>query len=639
MATVFDNAMTAHVFAQFSQESGRSHNGNLFFEGRALYSYGRHYVAAYLAPAPGNPAGVGVALINADSYSVSTSRHVSNAASATRHRGRVWIPNLNPVAEILADALRNASPRLNPGCFPSEYGEPNAREVARYAVPRLAAHFAKPDNLPGDPRNASAEGRADIAASVAEVLKAAQADNLERRAAAIVAKAGKAAERAAVEKAKAKTRAELAALARFARTNPAEVVERMTADARRVAGKGGAVAYESGQWESVGREILRAMKAGKAAGHVARVRKASAVRAAIRATLPAFDAADMRANRLAIWRGRVAGVREGVRVAEAFREGREVRVKVTGGNRPGGAYDIDRGADKARELAAALIPADDMRGAWAAPAARIAGHNPAELAARLHTLAAELDSVGDDCRKAETRAARRRELAAIGAAVTIPAGEGNPGERAALMAEGARAAGRYASAGFRPGSLYPIPGAWAVAGWTPERFRELADKLKAAEKTERAELARIAAEETERARAEALRIWRDGGRVPAELARHTPRALPDGSAYIRANGVERDAAGAITGGELETSQGARVPLAHALRAFRFLKACRDKGEAWQANGRTLPVGQFRIDRVESDGGFRAGCHRIAWAEVSALAERLGVAELAPADTTETRAHA
>lgn len=37
--TVFDNAMVAHVWAQRSQEEGRSHNGNFSFSGDTLYSY------------------------------------------------------------------------------------------------------------------------------------------------------------------------------------------------------------------------------------------------------------------------------------------------------------------------------------------------------------------------------------------------------------------------------------------------------------------------------------------------------------------------------------------------------------------------------------------------------------------------
>ena len=107
---------------------------------------------------------------------------------------------------------------------------------------------------------------------------------------------------------------------------------------------------------------------------------------------------------------------------------------------------------------------------------------------------------------------------------------------------------------------------------------------------------------------------------------------------LRARGVKRDDSGAIVGGTLETSQRAEVPLAHALRAFRFLKLCREKGKAWRANGKRIHVGHFAIDSVDARGNFVAGCHRIQWAEVARLAEALGVAELAPADTTESREH-
>lgn len=94
--------------------------------------------------------------------------------------------------------------------------------------------------------------------------------------------------------------------------------------------------------------------------------------------------------------------------------------------------------------------------------------------------------------------------------------------------------------------------------------------------------------------------------------------LPDGSAYVRA-----------VGDTLETSLGATVPLAHAIRAYRFIKAVRAKGEAWQRNGQSVRVGHFQLDAIEADGSFRAGCHRFAWGEIERLALALGVADLAP----------
>lgn len=158
---------------------------------------------------------------------------------------------------------------------------------------------------------------------------------------------------------------------------------------------------------------------------------------------------------------------------------------------------------------------------------------------------------------------------------------------------------------------------------TLARLAEIQDaaRLKAAEAEEEARAAAFAEEE------EARRDWLAGGRVFRRLSD------PRGGALLRAVDVERDDSGAITGGELQTSHGAAVPLTHALRVFRFLKHCRATGQSWQANGRALRVGHFRVDSVAPSGDFVAGCHRINWPEVERLAAALGVEELAPEDTT------
>jgi hypothetical protein len=108
MANVFDNSMTAHAWAHGNGEA-RSHNGNLFADGRILYSYGRHF-----------PVGVRIApdffVMNADSYSISTSRHQMEARRAVH--GRVAsVPDLEKVATLLSqaadgDAPHNAAARL-----------------------------------------------------------------------------------------------------------------------------------------------------------------------------------------------------------------------------------------------------------------------------------------------------------------------------------------------------------------------------------------------------------------------------------------------------------------------------------------------------------------------------------------------
>ncbi len=145
-------------------------------------------------------------------------------------------------------------------------------------------------------------------------------------------------------------------------------------------------------------------------------------------------------------------------------------------------------------------------------------------------------------------------------------------------------------------------------------WRAKRDAMREAEARERLERERAARE-----------AWQRG--EPGARFRSTDA---QGRAYIRAIDVTRDETGAITGGDIETSQGAYVPLPHAVRAFRFLKLCHDRGQGWKANGRTLPVGHYRVSEVEPDGSFVAGCHRIGWAEVERVALQLGIFE-APAD--------
>lgn len=77
---------------------------------------------------------------------------------------------------------------------------------------------------------------------------------------------------------------------------------------------------------------------------------------------------------------------------------------------------------------------------------------------------------------------------------------------------------------------------------------------------------------------------------------------------------------------LETSLGASVPLAHAIRVFRFVRECRAGGRTWRRNGQTLRVGHFQVDAIEADGSFRAGCHTFAWPEIARVAALLGLGE-------------
>lgn len=109
---------------------------------------------------------------------------------------------------------------------------------------------------------------------------------------------------------------------------------------------------------------------------------------------------------------------------------------------------------------------------------------------------------------------------------------------------------------------------------------------------------------------------------------HWRGTAPNGSALLR-----------IKGETLETSQGASVPVDHAIKAFRFVKLCRDTKTAWHRNGHTLHVGQFSIDSIEANGNFRAGCHIIEWSEAERIAKELSLSDEVSTDALQSSEHA
>lgn len=117
----------------------------------------------------------------------------------------------------------------------------------------------------------------------------------------------------------------------------------------------------------------------------------------------------------------------------------------------------------------------------------------------------------------------------------------------------------------------------------------------AAEKKRAAELAAIIAE------------WRAGEAV----------TLPGWGAAV-------DTMLRIKGEEVETSRGARVPVKDARRACKFVREVKNAGQPWQKNGQRVPVGQFELDSVDTEGNVRAGCHFIKWDEIARLMPALGL---------------
>lgn len=82
----------SHVWASGNVPRGVS--GNMFFENGIIYSYGRHYKAAKIHT--NKKTGEKLVLINNDSYSPSTGKHLSEIYGAVRHLKTLSVPDVSP---------------------------------------------------------------------------------------------------------------------------------------------------------------------------------------------------------------------------------------------------------------------------------------------------------------------------------------------------------------------------------------------------------------------------------------------------------------------------------------------------------------------------------------------------------------
>jgi hypothetical protein len=80
----------------------------------------------------------------------------------------------------------------------------------------------------------------------------------------------------------------------------------------------------------------------------------------------------------------------------------------------------------------------------------------------------------------------------------------------------------------------------------------------------------------------------------------------------------------VSGDQIESSLGARIPLEHAPRIWKLIQACRSTGRTYAKNGHTEHAGPYAIDSVSAEGELRAGCHTIPYAELELLARTLGL---------------
>jgi hypothetical protein len=85
----------------------------------------------------------------------------------------------------------------------------------------------------------------------------------------------------------------------------------------------------------------------------------------------------------------------------------------------------------------------------------------------------------------------------------------------------------------------------------------------------------------------------------------------------------------VNGEKIETSHGARVPLAAAPMVWLMVQRARqgrDHAEhARKAYGRQVRIGDYPLDRIDADGTLHVGCHVIPYSELATMARTLGLA--------------
>ncbi len=124
------------------------------------------------------------------------------------------------------------------------------------------------------------------------------------------------------------------------------------------------------------------------------------------------------------------------------------------------------------------------------------------------------------------------------------------------------------------------------------------------------------AEQTKRERAEA--IVRQQELITKWRAGQHSGCLYDVPAMLR-----------IVGDEVQTSRGARFPIAHAKRGLAFVRKVRGSGQPYVRNGHTIHLGPYAIDRIEQDGTVTVGCHVVSWEEIERIAPSLDSVSVSP----------
>jgi hypothetical protein len=487
----YTNSQLAHVWNAQTESHGQTNNGNAYFDGAALYSYGSHFLTGYIMPD-------GVALLNGDSYSVTTSGHQSDARGAVSNRATFTIKGLTELAPLLRAITAGNK---------SDGRKAEARQLIRAHAEALAASH----------RLEAGESTYYLAEEEDE-----NGSRLRRR----------------------------------------ETGERESAGAylTRLAG------LPAASWPKLQREAAKT-KAKREAEQAKEQRESAISRAKHLA-----DATD-------------SAFREAIRLKLARTYSAEADLKRM-------ALDFFRAKKTAKAEGFSAKRLDSLR----------------RREKRLRSMVAEAESLA--------RLAKARDATA-GAIRTFRQG-------VATLASYAGDANRDSM--NAADSVYRSAAILADSPRLPFTLRRRM-QIESAEARALFESMRESYEARQAEEREANRKARE-----LETAEHR-KAWLAGEAPLAGLRFDAESGGAalrIKGDMLQTSHGAEVPLEHAIRAFRFIKLCREAGREWSANGQQIRVGHFRVDSVSAAGDMVAGCHAFTWPEIERVAKLAGVFN-APAD--------
>lgn len=142
---------------------------------------------------------------------------------------------------------------------------------------------------------------------------------------------------------------------------------------------------------------------------------------------------------------------------------------------------------------------------------------------------------------------------------------------------------------------------------------------------------------------DAAAYWREHGKWPASVDVH-PAAFPwvgwsqkrkfESAGFAlpeleSTDGRPREVLLRVNGEQIETSLGARVPLAAAPMVWLLVQREKEKGGREFSHigaASRIRIGDYPIDRIEANGDLHAGCHHIQYAELERMARQLGLIE-------------